>query len=233
MTPPALASQWADELAAYAPDLRVFLYEGWAKVKVPITEAEVEAKRAKRAARRKGKPRRNGRGDDIVVGEIEPGPTHDLNAHSDPIFDWPNYINQFDVCITTYHVLRHDIAVARAPPNRPRRQDVEYKILNRPRSPLVTCEWYRVIMDEVQMMGTGRAEFVVFFTSHIFLICHAAAELVLIPFIPGKWFLSFPVYPPLPSPERRPVPRLRTSSAFSGSCGSTTSWSPRECGTEF
>jgi E3 ubiquitin-protein ligase SHPRH len=79
---------------------------------------------------------------------------------SDPnlILDWPAYINQYDVCITTYNVLRLDTTVARAPLKRPRRQDVEYKNLERPRSPLVVCEWYRVIMDEVQMMGMGKSE---------------------------------------------------------------------------
>ena len=183
MTPPALAAQWADELAAHAPDLKVFVYQGWAKLGVPITDAEVEAERAKRrsvAARRnvKAKTKRNGKakantlqGDDTVMGELETATrnlsTGESDANSDPILDWPNYINQFDVCITTYNVLRLDLSVARAPPKRPRRQDVEYKILTRPRSPLVMCEWYRVIMDEVQMMGTGRSEFVFF---HLFPI---------------------------------------------------------------
>ena len=163
MTPPALAAQWADELAAHAPDLKVFVYQGWAKLTVPITEAEVEAERGRRrsmAIRRK----RNGRGKASASqgGDIVMGANTDLDANSDRILDWPTYINQFDVCITTYNVLRLDMAVARAPPKRPRRQDVEYKNLTRPRSPLVMCEWYRVIMDEVQMMGTGRSEFVFF-----------------------------------------------------------------------
>ncbi|KAF8439971.1 SNF2 family N-terminal domain-containing protein [Boletus edulis BED1] len=163
VTPPALAAQWADELATHVPDLKVFVYQGWAKVKVPITEADVEAEREKRpsmAPRRQdnSKAKRNGKGkanalqgSDIVIGEIKSG-------NSDQIIDWSNFINQFDVCITTYNVLRSDMTVARAPPKRPRRQDVEYKVLRRPRSPLVMCEWYRVIMDEVQMMGTGKLE---------------------------------------------------------------------------
>lgn len=176
MTPPALAAQWADELAAHAPGLKVFVYQGWAKVGVPITEADVEAEKVKRrsiAAQRKGKAKakQNGKGKaknlegkDLIMNEIE----HDSDANSDVILDWPSYINQFDVCITTYSVLRLDMFVARAPPKRPRRRDVEYKILTAPRSPLVMCEWYRVIMDEVQMMGTGKSEFVFFHLSFIF-----------------------------------------------------------------
>lgn len=182
MTPPALATQWADELAVHAPDLKVFVYDGWAKLKVPITEVDVEAERAKRRSmairksKRKANAQRSGQGedntlqgDDMNMGEVGSCAARNLNpddldADSDQIFDWPSYINQFDVCITTYNVLRLDMSVARPPPKRPRRQDVEYKILRRPRSPLVMCEWYRVIMDEVQMMGMGRSEFVLFFS---------------------------------------------------------------------
>jgi E3 ubiquitin-protein ligase SHPRH len=235
VTPPTLAAQWADELAAHAPDLKVFVYQGWAKLGVPITEADVEAERVKRrsmAARRniRAKAKRNGKGkgkdntlpgDVIVIGELEPHAMRNLRADDlNPILDWPSYINQFDVCITTYNVLRLDLTVARAPPKRPRRQDVEYKILTRPRSPLVMCEWYRVIMDEVQMMGTGRSEFVFFHLSRIFSLRFARrrTNTVLMSLIPGRWFLLFPVYLPLPSPEPRRVPRSQTSSAFFDSC---------------
>jgi E3 ubiquitin-protein ligase SHPRH len=62
---------------------------------------------------------------------------------------WPVYVNDFDVCVTTYDVLRRDLNVARAAPLRPARQTAEYSREKRPISPLVTCEWYRVIMDEV------------------------------------------------------------------------------------
>lgn len=166
MTPPSLAAQWADELAAHAPDLKVFVYQGWAKVGVPITEADIEAERAKgiiARRNRRSKGKRNGKGNALQGGDVMNGVEPDVTDNNlEPILDWPNFINQFDVCITTYNALRLDMAVARAVPKRPRRQDVEYKNLSRPRSPLVMCEWYRVIMDEVQMMGTGRSEFVFF-----------------------------------------------------------------------
>jgi E3 ubiquitin-protein ligase SHPRH len=68
------------------------------------------------------------------------------------LFDsWPAYINDFDVCVTTYDILRRDLDVARAAPSRPARQTAEYSREKRPISPLVICEWYRVIMDEVRV----------------------------------------------------------------------------------
>ena len=69
--------------------------------------------------------------------------------NDDDALDWCSFINTFDVCITTYSVLRQDLNVARAAPVRPRREDVVYSSVTRARSPLVMCEWYRVIMDEV------------------------------------------------------------------------------------
>ncbi|KAI6002459.1 SNF2 family N-terminal domain-containing protein [Pisolithus orientalis] len=139
ITPPSLAQQWVDELSAHAPSLKVLVYDGWSKVKVPITEAAAEEEREKRRATA---PRNNRK----------------AKGSEDDVLDWCTYVNQFDVCVTTYNVLRLDMVVARAPPKRPRRQDVTYSNLERPRSPLVMCEWYRVIMDEVQMMGAGKSE---------------------------------------------------------------------------
>lgn len=74
------------------------------------------------------------------------------------ILDWCSFINTFDICITTYSTLRLDLGVARPIPSRPRREDVIYANLEKPRSPLVMCEWHRVIMDEVQMVGAGKIE---------------------------------------------------------------------------
>ncbi|KAG9310910.1 putative E3 ubiquitin-protein ligase [Chiua virens] len=165
VTPPAIAAQWAEELATHAPGLKVFVYEGWRNVKLPVTEAAVEAEREKRRcmatqkskAESQAKAKRNGKSkaNDVIMDDPE-ADASDVNG--EPILDWASYINQFDVCITTYNVLRSDVFVARAPPKRPRRQDIEYKLMTRPRSPLLVCEWYRVIMDEVQMMGTGKTE---------------------------------------------------------------------------
>ena len=80
-------------------------------------------------------------------------------------FDWCSYINTFDVCLTTYNVLQQDLTVARPPPVRPRRSGATYTNTQKHRSPLALCEWYRVMMDEVQMAGGGKTEFRLFFRS--------------------------------------------------------------------
>ena len=79
-----------------------------------------------------------------AVEAIDVGDTNDCLLDS-----WPAYINGFDVCVTTYDTLRQDLVVARAAPSRLVRQTAEYMRYKRPISPLVICEWYRVIMDEV------------------------------------------------------------------------------------
>ena len=87
--------------------------------------------------------------------------------------EWCEYVHQFDVVITTYQILRSDFNVARAAPLRPRREDVVYVNVERPRSPLVMVEWNRVIMDEVQMVGGGKTEYVLSFDwfHSLFLPC--------------------------------------------------------------
>ena len=174
VTPPSLASQWADELALHSPSLKVFIYEGWSKLSVPITEYDVVIEQEKRrsaksttsSARDKGKTRRQkakrkvSYDDDEDYMDVDKAPTSANGDIGEEILDWCSYINTFDVCITTYNTLRQDLSVARAPPVRPRREDVIYSNMERARSPLVMCEWFRVIMDEVQMVGGGKIELV-------------------------------------------------------------------------
>jgi E3 ubiquitin-protein ligase SHPRH len=171
VTPLSLASQWVDELKFHAPSLKVLIYDGWSKLEVPVTEADAKAERERRRNNKiKGKantastsktkpatmsnPRRtrtaNGKGNlpdsDAAMDVEDQG---DSGSGREDVIDWCSYVNTFDVCITTYNVLRLDFNVARAPPIRPRREDVVYSNAEKPRSPLVMCEWYRVIMDEV------------------------------------------------------------------------------------
>lgn len=175
MTPVALAQQWADELALHAPSLKVLVYDGWSKMQIPLTESDALKRRAARAAayskRGKSASRNSSqpgsrasstapvRGKRALTVDADMNVTQDDGDISDDDFvDWCSYVNGFDVCITTYNVLQHDLRVARAPPTRPRRANVTYSQDARARSPLIMCEWYRVIMDEVQMVGGGQAE---------------------------------------------------------------------------
>ncbi|KZT00238.1 uncharacterized protein LAESUDRAFT_816623 [Laetiporus sulphureus 93-53] len=192
VTPVALAPQWVDEFARHAPTLKVLMYDGWAKIRMPITEADamkarqekrqqlerrsggrsrgkptasieqaVRGKRGKRPVRRGPKRKADQENEDGDM-EAEVEEHMDLAEGDDSddfgIMDWCTYVNTFDVCITTYAVLQHDLTVARPPPTRPRRATVNYGDNERIRSPLVMCEWYRVVMDEVQMVGGGKAE---------------------------------------------------------------------------
>lgn len=137
MTPPALASQWVDELALHSPSLKVFVYDGWSKLETPITENDVEWERANRKTGgkvkyqngvkvsdkpKKGKAKGKAGDDDDYMDVDSPAASHEDGG--DDLVDWCTFINRFDVCITTYNTLRHDISVARPPPVRPRREDV-------------------------------------------------------------------------------------------------------------
>ncbi|KIY47840.1 hypothetical protein FISHEDRAFT_44377 [Fistulina hepatica ATCC 64428] len=156
VTPPALASQWVEELRTHAPTLRVLVYDGWQKVEIPLNNSSAERDRVKRLKSRTSsllKKRKlakalKANSDDEDVDVQPPAPT---------LEDWSTYVHEYDVVITTYRVLQQDLFVARPPPSRPRRADVVYTSLDRARSPLVSVEWDRVVMDEVQMVGGGKA----------------------------------------------------------------------------
>ena len=166
MTPPSLAGQWKEEFEKHAPSLKVLVYDGWSKVKVPITKREVDLKRLQnvkqaKVSKNEGK-KPNGKaaavsGDAMDVdSEAIPSTSSSINdENSDAVIEWPNFVHQYDVVITTYPTLRSDLYVAHPGPERPRRTTVVYE---RPRSPLVMVEWKRVVMDEVQMVGGGKAE---------------------------------------------------------------------------
>ncbi|KAH8818676.1 SNF2 family N-terminal domain-containing protein [Flagelloscypha sp. PMI_526] len=150
VTPPALAIQWRDELRLHAPTLKVLFYEGWNKLKMPITSEDLAEERARRRslpkAKSKSKSKSRAKGKGKASDEDE-----------DELMDWTTFAHSHDVIITTYKTLQTDVHVARAARERPRREDVVYSNTRR-RSPLVMVEWNRVVMDEVQMAGAGNVE---------------------------------------------------------------------------
>ncbi|CAA7263986.1 unnamed protein product [Cyclocybe aegerita] len=163
VTPPSLISQWRDELATHAPSLKVLIYDGWTKLKVPALKNEREFDRLaklalddkpKKKRRAKGKGKAAGDDDDMDVDEASIPSTRD---DAGELLEWCDYVHQFDVVLITYNVLRSEIYVARPAPDRPRRDDAAYCPSGRARSPLVMVEWKRVVMDEVQMVGGGNA----------------------------------------------------------------------------
>lgn len=58
----------------------------------------------------------------------------------------------YNVVITTYSVLSQELHFATDPPERSRRYERAYK---RPKSPLVQISWWRVCLDEAQMIESG------------------------------------------------------------------------------
>ncbi|KAI5120240.1 hypothetical protein M0805_007544 [Coniferiporia weirii] len=163
VTPASLAQQWVDEFALHAPKLKVLVYEGWTKVPVPITEREAEEKtwRHFRAKRRPAMERQLDKylDDDDDAGEFElTGEEKEELRKAGAQMTWCDFVQQYDVCISTYTTLQYDLGVARAPLQRPRREVAKYVDIYRDRSPLVMVEWTRVIMDEVQMVGGGKTE---------------------------------------------------------------------------
>ncbi|KAL2760586.1 hypothetical protein ACRALDRAFT_1038464 [Sodiomyces alcalophilus JCM 7366] len=57
-----------------------------------------------------------------------------------------------DVVITTYNTLSAEIHFATKPPERSRRRE---RVFPRPKSPLVQISWWRVCLDEAQMIESG------------------------------------------------------------------------------
>lgn len=161
VTPASLSQQWIEELERHAPSLKFLVYDGWTKLPVPITEREAKTKVLQRLAKKYRVETVGSLVDEKDFEEValSSEDKEELDATS-KIMTWCTFINQYDVCITTYNVLQQDLGVARPPIQRPRREVAmaNYQSLHRDRSPLVMVEWLRVIMDEVQMVGGGKTE---------------------------------------------------------------------------
>lgn len=102
---------------------------------------------------RTSKPKKKAKGNALLTVD------NDIKTKDDDgnYLQWCDYVQQFDVVITTYSILRSEIHVARPAPERLRREDASYSSTKVARSPLVMVEWKRVVMDEVQMVGGGQA----------------------------------------------------------------------------
>lgn len=68
-----------------------------------------------------------------------------------------DFFDQFDLIISTYSTFSKDLAVAHERQPRARRSGVEYKNDYIPMSPLVSCTFYRVAQDEIQLSGVKKS----------------------------------------------------------------------------
>jgi len=153
----------------HAPSLKIFVYEGWNTLasRRAIAAADNGKKSGSRSSSTPLSRTKAGKSKetsvDIGMSNIQ---SEGSSSDGSPNSDWCSFINQFDVVVTTYITLQHELNVARAPPIRPRREVADYSRHERSRSPLIVCSWHRVIMDEVQMVGGGKASYV-FFLSYL------------------------------------------------------------------
>ncbi|TIB66412.1 hypothetical protein E3P78_00160 [Wallemia ichthyophaga] len=68
-----------------------------------------------------------------------------------------DFFNQFDLILSTYSTFSKDLVVAHERQPRARRNGVEYKNDYIPMSPLVSCTFYRVAQDEIQLSGVKKS----------------------------------------------------------------------------
>lgn len=178
VTPLPLMKQWIAEMNAHAPSLRICEYPGWktliaqvekkrnANIRQRVKQAADKQKRKmkqfRNETRRKYAKGKDGKKvplemedeglsddeEDIIASNLD---EESLLEHTQRAF--LDYVRGHDVVITTYQTLGDDLTVAVPVPQRSRRSNVAYKIGERPRSPLVMVEWWRVVMDEVQLQG--------------------------------------------------------------------------------
>ncbi|KAG9016567.1 hypothetical protein FRB90_003006 [Tulasnella sp. 427] len=147
VTPATLCKQWADELKLHAPHLRVLQYDGWTSpvIKKVLSRVSSEPKVPATKSTKRNSKKKKATEDDPDEMDVDSA-------------DWRAFAGHFDVVLTTYNVLMKELNVARVPVKRPRREIALYTSVDeRFRSPLVMVEWQRVLMDEVQQVGGGKA----------------------------------------------------------------------------
>lgn len=104
ITPASILEQWQDELQKHAPSLRLYIYNGAARLSGEETEL------------------------------IRDG------------------FSNYDVVLTTYSVFSREVHYAIPPPDRNLRHSRKYVLKV---SPLVQCQWWRICLDEAQMIENG------------------------------------------------------------------------------
>ncbi|CAK9783442.1 hypothetical protein CC85DRAFT_282178 [Cutaneotrichosporon oleaginosum] len=177
VTPLSLLQQWVNEINNHAPNLRICIYPGWKALLAQLRAkrsviAKTQLKREAENRKRKAKDLRNtarlkyakGSGNQRIEVEMESSDETQAEEDGEPIsllsltqLAFLDYVRGHDVVVTTYQALIEDLGVANPVPARSRRSTAKYNLQERPRSPLVMCKWWRVIMDEVQLHGDQTA----------------------------------------------------------------------------
>ncbi|KAG5360742.1 putative ATP-dependent helicase [Yarrowia sp. B02] len=142
LCPSSISQQWVVEVTKHVPSLSVFLYKG---------RAEMDAEREK-----EGTP---GTDTEIEVGS-------DTDMEGPLVSRHAQFLSQFDIVITSYEVASREVANALYNPLRGRATRTKTKLKSKDtrdtdlvqdrlslQSPLSQLQFWRVILDEVQMVG--------------------------------------------------------------------------------
>jgi len=167
VSPDSIREQWRFELKRHAPDLKVYVYEGIRSQVLHGEEqgaatAETEGKKKRKRARRSDRGGDSSSKKDAAECSLwNDGDSSRASSQSMPfdVMDGDGdgqpqisaeELAQYDVVLTTYTVLRTEV-------NYSQRADVidalrYVKKYDVPDSPLLSLSWWRVVLDEAQMV---------------------------------------------------------------------------------
>ncbi|KAK6529758.1 hypothetical protein TWF281_008919 [Arthrobotrys megalospora] len=129
--PPSIMQQWVNELELHAPGLRVLKYDGTRE----LTQLVYQKKNGTRGRISTSRYK------DLAI-ELQSIPNSDLIEH----------LLEYDIVLSSYNVLANELHYAERPPDRAFRNTKRYE---RRSCPLVEIQWWRVCLDEAQMIESG------------------------------------------------------------------------------
>ncbi|KAK6354303.1 hypothetical protein TWF730_008713 [Orbilia blumenaviensis] len=129
--PPSIMQQWINELELHAPGLRVLKYDGTRE----LTQLVYRKKNGT-----------NGRISNNKYKELA------SELQSIPNSELIEYLLEYDIVLSSYTVLASELHYAERPPDRSLRQAKRFE---RRSCPLVEIQWWRVCLDEAQMIESG------------------------------------------------------------------------------
>ncbi|KAL0047258.1 hypothetical protein WJX82_010979 [Trebouxia sp. C0006] len=147
-----LKDQWINEVAEKHGSLKVVVYEG---LKWQHRQAQEDSRHTKKSPPNRNKAARMAWAQDqweklVQVSSGEAGPSFDPQQEAS---DAVQQLQDADVVLTSYEVLRQEVHYS---PEGARlhslRRAKKYAV---PESPLLSVSWWRVVLDEAQMVGTG------------------------------------------------------------------------------
>ncbi|KAK6529100.1 hypothetical protein TWF694_004317 [Orbilia ellipsospora] len=129
--PPSIMQQWVTELNLHAPGLKVLKYNGTRELVQLVYQKKNMTK---------------GRVSNDRYMELS------FELQSIPNSDLVDYLLEYDIVLSSYNVLASELHYAERPPDRALRHVKKYE---RRSCPLVEMSWWRVCLDEAQMIENG------------------------------------------------------------------------------